>query len=298
MGAYTDVFGRFTGQLSLKDYGDRIKVISHKYDVTKSKGRRKSDNAYTWDWEDDSPPWPTDADTDLISEIYDWLKGVGETIKRKRLEHSVSRARTKIMEYGSCNDWDYFVTFTLNPAWYNRYDLKRFMKDFTQVIRDERKNKGYNLQYLLIPEMHKNGAWHIHGFFKGVDDSFLKEFTLDDYLPYDIRQKLEQGIRVWNFPRFAKKFGWCSMEKIKNRSAAARYITKYISKDVKEVDSGYRLYYVSRGLNVAQLLFRGQDERILAHTDWMYENDWCKINWFPKDWFQEYFGHLISKNIS
>lgn len=41
----------------------------------------------------------------------------------EKLENSLSRSRNKVFEYAYCNDWEYFVTMTLDKTKYDRYDL-------------------------------------------------------------------------------------------------------------------------------------------------------------------------------
>lgn len=77
-----------------------------------------------------------------------------------KLDCNYSRARNMVLQYALCNHWDWFFTGTLDKEKYNRHDLDRFSKDLTQFIRDKRKVYGTQVQYLLIPEHHADGAWH------------------------------------------------------------------------------------------------------------------------------------------
>lgn len=33
-----------------------------------------------------------------------------------KLANNISRARSKVFEYAFCNDWDYYITLTIDPA--------------------------------------------------------------------------------------------------------------------------------------------------------------------------------------
>lgn len=171
----------------------------------------------------------------------------------ERLHSNIRRAARQIEAYALCNSWDWFGTFTLNPKYHDRADLDTFRRDFMQLIRDCRKKYG-NIDALLVPELHKSGeAWHIHGLVKGIPLQALRAFTLNEKLPKYIRDKLKEGCKVYDWPQYRESFGWVDIEPIKNRDAAARYITKYITKSVedstaKALDSGKHLYYVTRGL--------------------------------------------------
>ena len=66
-----------------------------------------------------------------------------------------------------CNDFDYFITLTLNPINIDTFDLDNFIRTFGQFIRDQRKKYSWgDIQYLLVPEKHKSGSWHMHGLIK------------------------------------------------------------------------------------------------------------------------------------
>ena len=121
------------------------------------------------------------------------------SISDVKSENNISRAKSRVFELALCNEWDIFLTFTLDPKKYDRDDLKKFQKDLGQFIRDY--NKKYNLciKYLLIPEEHKKGGWHLHGFLMGLPKSHLRLFTLSEKLPKYIREKLKSGQAVYEW---------------------------------------------------------------------------------------------------
>lgn len=175
----------------------------------------------------------------------------------ERLQANIRRAARQIEAYALCNPWDWFGTFTLNPKYRNRADLDTFRKDFMQLIRDCRKKYG-DIEALLVPELHKNkDGWHIHGLVRGLPLEAFRPFTLKEKLPTYIRDKLKGGDIVYDWPQYRESFGWVDIEPIKNRDAAARYITKYITKSAedstaKAIDSGKHMYYVTRGLSLPE----------------------------------------------
>lgn len=168
-------------------------------------------------------------------------------------DENIRRAARAIEGYALCNDWQWFGTFTLNPAYRDRKDLDLFHSDFVRYIRNLRR-KCSGLQYLLVPELHKNrDGWHMHGLIRGLPAEMLRSFNLREKLPKYIRDKLKAGESVYDWPGYREKFGWVDMEPVRSRDAAARYITKYITKGsddtAKELEPGKHLYYVSRDLN-------------------------------------------------
>ena len=183
-------------------------------------------------------------------------------VNDEKLDNHISRAKNKIFEYAACNEFDYFITLTLNEKKYDRYDLSKYIKDLGQMIRDYRKKTGANIQYLLIPEPHKNGAWHMHGLIKGI--------------PQEDLTKNKNGYLDWS--PYSKKFGYCSIDPVRSQEAISKYITKYISKalqaDLKR-EKEKKLYYVTRGLKTAIKVKEGTINGQLT-VPYEYENDYVK----------------------
>ena len=204
------------------------------------------------------------------------------SVNDKKLMDNIARARSAVREIGLCNLWEWFVTITIDPAQYDRHNLKKFHKDLAHWIRDYNRKHGTSIRYLFIPEQHEDGAWHEHGLLMGLPLEHLTAFTLSDHLPYYILNKLKKGLPVYNWPAYAKKFGFVDIEPIRSRGAAVNYITKYITKDMNRSVSevGAHLYYASQGLKRSQEVKRGiMSADILPD----FENEHCKINWFGGD---------------
>lgn len=170
----------------------------------------------------------------------------------EKMDSSISRAKRVILELALCNDWKYFCTFTISGAKSDRQDLKAWNKKFKQWLRDQRKKFGRPFRFVLVPEQHADGSWHMHGLF---DDSptlisFRELYDRGENIPW----KLVKGGYL-NWPDYQKKFGFCSFGEIRNRVAVAFYITKYISKSLSEtcMPVGMDLYSASDGLNRATL---------------------------------------------
>ena len=181
-----------------------------------------------------------------------------------KLPAALSRARRVVLEIALCNSWDWFCTFTISKDKHDRYDLAGWRKKFTQWIRDQRK-LGSNISYLLVPECHKDGAWHMHGFFSGVD-KFLVSFADEAKSGLDVPLRLVEG-GFYDWPGYRKNFGFCSFGLIHNKIAASFYIVKYLTKEMQEsaVPVGANLYYCSQGLNRASL--HGE---VYGHCDYLH----------------------------
>lgn len=188
-------------------------------------------------------------------------EGIAKAIDR--YDNNICRARSRVREYGLCNDWDYFATFTLNEEKQDRFDLAQWVKDFGNWIQNyKRKFRCSEFAYLIIPEQHKNGAWHAHGLLRGLAPASLV--------------KNEHG--YLDLPYYAHRFGYISLDPIKDKQKCASYITKYISKDAgataRALQAGQHLYYNSRGLKGKEVIEEWEGDFI---SDW--ENDFVKIRW-------------------
>jgi len=265
---------------TLKKIGSTYRLCHHKYRVKASgiepNGQRRQQQAAAAEGEEAQPR--------------DSPSSVGED---GRAACNVSRARSAVYELAACNPWQYFVTLTLDATKYNRYDLKKWRADFSQWVRNFNRIHGFCVKYLLIPEKHKNGAWHMHGFFCGVPDSELSEF-----LPGKHPQKLiDGGYRNWK--RLADKFGFVSLGRVRDLDAAAVYACKYVTKEmsVEALESGAHMYYASQGLQRAEVIFRGRllpQEGLSELPAFDWSGEYCEIKTyktldeFTNEWYPFY----------
>lgn len=228
----------------------------------------------------------------------------------EKLDASISRAKRVCLEIGLCNHWDWFCTFTLDKTKYDRHNLGAWYKDFSQWIRDQRKKTGCRIRYLLIPELHQDGAWHMHGFMEDLPDT-VSFAELRFIYGWKVPDKLVSGdYRCW--VDCHNKFGYCSLGRLKNPVAAGFYVTKYISKSFSETTLavGAHLYYASHGLMRASLHCCVYGERPELHRwlsnkyefvetgmtflednlDWSFALDYAPDKLVPLD--QAYAGDL------
>lgn len=184
------------------------------------------------------------------------------TVNTEKLDNNISRARAVIHELALCNQWDYFVTLTLSKEKSDRYNMEQFNRRMNTHIKLHNRKYGTSVKYLLIPEQHEDGAWHMHGLVRGISSH---DITIN-----------EHGYLDWI--SYAEKFGYCSMEKVRNHEAVSKYITKYVTKDmrkrIKELNA--HLYYSSKGLQRAKIEMTGTLSKEPPVTP-SYENDYCKV---------------------
>jgi len=195
-------------------------------------------------------------------------------------ENNLSRVRSIIFEYAMCNNFEYFVTLTLDKQKQDRYDLQRFIKQLGQFIRDHRKKTNTKIEYLLIPEKHKDGAYHMHGLFKGLSPGDLMLFTTNDNIPGRIKNLIHQGHEIYNWIPYSQKFGWVTLEKIRSVEYVSKYITKYIKKDIGTTvtEMNKKSYYCTKGLKKAVIIKKGTLPIAAGNAlTFNYENDYIKL---------------------
>lgn len=186
-----------------------------------------------------------------VPHIHNFIEDEGEFWERKwseeegRLRTSIARTKSRIRELAMCNDFEYFCTFTLSPEKQDRHDLKRWIQDFCNWVGNYNKKFGVKLEYLIIPEQHKDGAWHAHGLVKGIAPQSI---VVNKHGYYDM-------------PYYAQRFGFMNFSTIKSRERCASYITKYVTKDVtstaRAIGRGTHMFYHSRGLREKEIIWTG-----------------------------------------
>lgn len=203
-----------------------------------------------------------------------------------KLNEAFCRAKSLVLQYALCNPWDWFFTGTLDETKFNRYDLDEYQQKLSQFIRDKRKAYGTQVQYLLIPEHHKDGAWHIHGLLSGLPDGALRRFRRPE--PWKLVDS-----DYMNWPDYQQKFGFCSLGPVKHPVGTAFYITKYVSKDLslRGKDVGKHLYFHSRPLKKAEHASNVYFYNPGLDAVCVHDHDFCKTgmvqdaSWmFPYQW--------------
>lgn len=191
----------------------------------------------------------TDKDVEYIFydkhiEMFDYEKykmvekqprGKGERIKSIRV--STIRAKQNIYDYARSNDWEYMLTFTFSPHVVDRYDYDAVSKKLCNWLSNIRKRKAPNLRYIVIPELHEDGAFHFHGLLSELGDMSI----------IDSGHKTKSGQPIFNITDY--KLGWSTAVKIYDGIGACGYFIKYITKDIVKLIMDKKKYWTSRNLN-------------------------------------------------
>ena len=162
-------------------------------------------------------------------------------------ENARFSSRNRLVELIKANpDFCYFFTGTFDPKKWNSKNFQEIYKPLRRFLQ----NKG--IKYILVAELHQSGAIHFHGVFNETVEPYLENFDLSKKLPKRIRDGiLEEDRKLFNFPSYAKRFGWVSIEKIRNLDAVACYVSKYITKSFEDEKNriSYRRFFASKNLS-------------------------------------------------
>lgn len=171
-----------------------------------------------------------------------------ETPSAADLERARRRAAAKLRDYALCTPFKWFVTLTLAPDQVDRYDMGAVVKKMRAWLDNRVRRKG--LTYVLVPELHRDGAVHFHGFFNDAPLMYIDSGTLkvsgkkSPIRPRGLIHRsdlLKSGAQVvhnlvdWSF-------GYSTaIEIYGDYRAAIGYVSKYIGKQSEKI--GGRWYF-------------------------------------------------------
>ena len=158
--------------------------------------------------------------------------------KGEDLERSMRRARGKLRRLALANDFRWFVTLTLDPAKVDSLDGAAVVKRLNAWCSNMVQRKG--LRYILVPERHKSGRIHFHGFFNDCLD-IVDSGHMD-----------RQGHKVYNLPQWSLGFT-TAIELYDDYTRAVGYVCKYVGKQ-GEKPAG-RWYYSGGDLREPEVTY-------------------------------------------
>lgn len=190
--------------------------------------------------------------------------GAGDVKRAQR------RARSEVRDLALCNPFTHFVTLTLDGSRVDRYDMAAITRKLNDWLSNQVQRRG--LKYILVPERHKDGAVHFHGFFNDVLERSDSGTVIPPgggrpRKPRSAKQRAEwlaQGGRVvWNLPGWSLGFT-TALELVGEYPRAVSYVCKYIGKQQEDGRPGEKIggrWYYSGG----EL---ARPEVTLADLDW------------------------------
>lgn len=210
-------------------------------------------------YDDERDVWLPAPDID-----FDMLGERTEEQKEESLRVSMTRTKNMIYHIARSNVWEWFVTLTIAPSpKIDRYDFKECSEKVRKWFNNLRSRKAPDLYYLIVPEQHKDGAWHFHGLLGGCAGlSFVDSGKKSGKEP------------IYNFENW--KFGFSTATAVQDTSRVSSYISKYITKTLVQETKGLRRYWTSancKRAEVEEYLLTGED--LKRYLDKLYE----KMTW-------------------
>lgn len=188
----------------------------------------------------------------------DWAKppkqSEGEKPKREPgkepedIARSMRRARARVRRLALSNNFRWFVTLTLNREKVDRYDPAEVVKKLNSWCNNQVKRRG--LAYILVPERHKDGAIHFHGFFNDALEAVASG------------HRDKKGHMIYNLPGWSLGFT-AAIECYGDYAGAVAYCCKYIGKQNGDKPAG-RWYYSGGDLREPAAIYGEISPRELA----------------------------------
>lgn len=154
---------------------------------------------------------------------------------------SAARARKRLFELAVCNPMEYFITLTLDRKEIDRYDYKQCVRRLGQWLSNRVERNG--LSYLMVPELHKDGALHFHGLVAG-GGLRLRESG----------RQTENHQAIYNILNW--RYGFTTAVRLSgDYGAVCRYITKYITKSTESGCIGGRYFFHGGDLRPPRMVY-------------------------------------------
>ena len=194
-------------------------------------------------------------------------------VKTGRSASSVSRLKSRVQELILCNNWNCFVTFTLDKCKRNRDSIDTF-EDLTRHLKYIRQTRCSELRYMLLLEQHKNGGYHGHALMYLPADFIADEFIIND-----------NGYFEWF--DISSRFGFMSIKPYDGTLRACNYVTKYVTKDLIPG----RVLRTSKGLNKAYVI-RNLSIGITSNVSNVFRSEYVISVLMSVDSFERYYNNF------
>lgn len=214
----------------------------------------------------------------------DFLKTLKNDNRSENRTDNIKRACDKVFDIAYSNNFEYFVTFTLDQKKINRYDVSEITTKLNKWLSN--KVCRNNFKYIIVPEYHKDKAIHFHGLYSGD----LNEVESGLYY--------KDGRVIYNC--FSWPFGFTRAIRLNgSKYSICTYITKYITKDTKKI---FGRYYLSGGqLNRSVVTdYVNQDYDISNGEEYIIPNIGLKVKYnsipvLDDDFLNENFGGFFDE---
>ena len=220
------------------------------------------------------------------------------------LQKSINRTKTKISDYVLCNNFSHFATFTFDPSnskvngEENRHDFQKMSSLLKNWLKTEQLNHfrrhGRKFRYLIVPERHKNNAWHFHALLEGYQNETEDFYTRKNkYITVSELKKTKKDKNRKFIVRY--KLGRSEIAPIKDKTKMSSYIKKYITKELIQ-DKNAKRYWASRNLKTPEIIpnFISESQKI-PEQFLTAKHDYHDIYTIPKESSYFSFSQYVNK---
>ena len=220
------------------------------------------------------------------------------------LQKSINRTKTKISDYVLCNNFSHFATFTFDPrnpkvkSEENRHDFQKISSLLKNWLKTEQLNHfrrhGRKFRYLIVPERHKNGAWHFHALLEGYKNEIEGFYTRKNkYITVSELKKTKKDKNRKFITRYT--LGRSEIAPIKDKTKMSSYIKKYITKELIQ-DKNAKRYWASRNLKTPEIIpnFISESQKI-PEQFLEAKHDYHDIYIIPKESSYFSFSKYVNK---
>lgn len=192
-----------------------------------------------------------------------------EARRAESMERAQRRAKNAVRDLALSNDFRFFVTLTLDRQKVDRYDIKAITRKLRVWADNAVRRKG--LKYILVPELHKDGAVHFHGFFNDALPAVDSGTLSNGGKPRKPRSMAERSRLigegwhpVYNLPAWTLGFT-TAIELYGEKPKAVAYVLKYIGKAAATTGKiGGRWYYSGGELARPRITYDDMDPDVVS----------------------------------
>lgn len=199
-----------------------------------SKGKRRN-----WDPDDETMAMLREI---ILGEDASEVQGVPMVLPpddpEENIRRSLSRTIQTLYDIVFSNEWELFITVTFDGSKLDRYDYDEVVERYSKLLDNIKQRKAPALEYVFVPELHKDGAFHFHGLLRNIDGLTLKYSGRKD----------KKGNKVYNLSDF--NLGFNTATYVESTAKVSTYLIKYISKDlIQTLGESRKRYWCTKGLN-------------------------------------------------
>lgn len=154
---------------------------------------------------------------------------------------SIGRTRTSIKDIAYAGTWELFITITFDKQKVDRYNFDEIQVKYSKLLENLKRRHIPDLEYVMVPERHKDGAYHFHALFRGCGGLVLEPARNPQG-----RLIKSKGQQVYNMPQF--NLGHNTATYVVDSGKAASYLVKYITKDLISDLKGRKKYWATKGI--------------------------------------------------